>query len=49
VATKITDSEMTSDQTRQAAQAADGGGWTVSWLPGRTLTHSQAVSALTIA
>lgn len=40
---------MTSDRTRHTARAADGGGWTVSWLPGRTLTQNQAVTAMTIA
>lgn len=40
---------MTSDQTRHTARAADDGGWTVSWLPGRTLTRNQAVTAMTIA
>jgi hypothetical protein len=39
---------MSSDLTRHTAQAA-AGGWAVSWLPGRTLTHSQAVTAMTIA
>jgi hypothetical protein len=40
---------MSSDLTRHTARAAAGGGWTVSWLPGRTLTQSQAVTAMTIA
>jgi hypothetical protein len=48
VTTKITETEMTSDLTRHTARAA-GGGWTVSWLPGRTLTQNQAVTAMTIA
>jgi hypothetical protein len=43
MATKISDSEMSSDLTRHTARADGSGGWTVSWLPGRTLTHSQAV------
>ena len=38
---KITDTEMTSDQTRYTGRRARGG-WAVTWLPGRTLTHSQA-------
>jgi hypothetical protein len=49
MATRISDAEMASDLTRHTARAAEGGGWTVSWIPGRTLTHSQAVTALTIA
>jgi hypothetical protein len=49
VAIRITDTEMTSDETPHAARALAAGGWAVSWLPGRTLTHSQAVTALTIA
>jgi hypothetical protein len=40
---------MTSEQTRHTARAAAGGGWSVSWLPGRTLTQNQAVTAMTIA
>jgi hypothetical protein len=49
LSTKISDTEMSSDVTRHTARAADGGGSTVSWLPGRTLTQSQAVTAMTIA
>ena len=49
MATKITDTEMSSDLTRHAARAAESGGWTVSWLPGRTLTRDQAITAMTIA
>jgi hypothetical protein len=48
MATKITDAEMTSDSTRHTAQAT-GDGWAVSWLPGRTLTQNQAVTAMTLA
>ncbi len=48
MATKITDSEMTSDHTRHTARAIDGG-WSVTWLPGHTLTQSQAITAMTIA
>jgi hypothetical protein len=48
MATKITDQAMTSDETGHTATAtADG--WAVSWLPGRTLTHSQSITAMTIA
>jgi hypothetical protein len=45
MATKISDSEMSSDLTGHTARADGSGGWTVSWRPGRTLTHSQAVTA----
>ena len=34
MATKIAETEMTSDLTRHTARAADDGGWTVSWPPG---------------
>jgi hypothetical protein len=49
MAIMITDREMTSDQTRHTARTSDDGGWVVTWLPGRVLTHSQAITALTIA
>lgn len=49
MATRITDHEMTSDRTRHTARASADGGWVVTWLPGRVLTHSQAVTAMTIA
>ena len=49
MSTKITDTEMTSDLTCHTAQAAADGGWSVTWLPGRTLTREQAVTAMTIA
>jgi hypothetical protein len=49
MATRIAANEMTSDLTRHTALAAEAGGWTVTWLPGRTLTQSQAVTAMTIA
>ena len=48
MATKITETEMSSDVTRHTATRSDDG-WTVTWLPRRTLTHSQAVTAMTIA
>lgn len=47
--TRITDCEMTSDQTRHTARADAGGGWVVTWLPGRVLTRSQAITAMTLA
>ena len=47
---------MTSDQTRHTAAVVPGtvieGGptaWSVSWLPGRLLLRSQAITAMTIA
>jgi len=49
MATRITDTRMTSDLTRHTAQAAPGGGWAVSWLPGRVLTRDQAMTGMTIA
>jgi hypothetical protein len=48
MAIKITDAEMTSDDTRHAAKATEDG-WAVSWLPGRSLTQNQAVTAMTVA
>jgi hypothetical protein len=39
---------MSSDATRHTAKRT-GDGWSVTWLPGRVLTHSQAITALTIA
>jgi hypothetical protein len=54
--TRITDTEMTSDQTRHTAVVVPGatveGGptaWSVSWLPGRLLRRNQAITAMTIA
>ena len=44
---KITDTEMTSDQTRHAARRLHDG-WEVTWLPGRSLTQSQAVTAMVL-
>jgi hypothetical protein len=53
MATKISDSEMTSDQTRHTATAwpvpGEPTGWSVTWLPGRNLTRDQAITAMTIA
>jgi len=44
---------MTSDQTRHIATAGAVPGkpamWSVTWLPGRTLTRDEAVTAMTIA
>lgn len=40
---------MTSDQTPHQARCVGGGGWVVSFLPGRTLTLEQATAALQAA
>jgi len=44
----FTDTTITSSATPHTATAT-GGGWTVSWLPGRTLDRNQAITAMTIA
>jgi hypothetical protein len=44
----ITDTTMTSPATSHIATAT-GGGWQVSWLPGRTFTQDQATIAMVIA
>jgi hypothetical protein len=44
----ITDTTMTSPATAHTATAT-GGGWQVSWLPGRTFTQDQATTAMVIA
>ncbi len=53
MSTEITDGEMRSDVTRQTATAWPVPGeptlWSVTWLPGRTLTRDQAITAMTIA
>ena len=52
MSTKITDTEMTSDQTRHTAAAVTDsryGSWTVTWLPGTCLSYNQAITAMTIA
>lgn len=48
MAIKISEAEMTSDITRHTATHVDDG-WTVTWLPGRTLTQNEAITAMTIA
>ncbi|MEU4341797.1 hypothetical protein AB0H00_11070 [Nocardia sp. NPDC023852] len=45
----VSASMMTSDETTHIARCVGGDRWVVSWLPGRTLTGQQAVSAMTIA
>lgn len=55
MSTKITDTEMTSDQTRHTAELVKlpspltGYSWQVTWLPGQHLTRDQAITAMTIA
>lgn len=45
----VSASMMTSDETTHMARCVGGDRWVVSWLPGRTLTAQQAVTAMTIA
>jgi hypothetical protein len=51
----ISDTDMTSDQTRHTAKLVKlpspltGYSWQVTWLPGQHLTRDQAITALTIA
>jgi hypothetical protein len=45
---KITGAFMSSPATPHTARAS-GEGWEVSWLPGRTLTRNQAITAMVIA
>ena len=55
MATRITDTEMTSDTARHKAELVKlpspltGYSWHVTWLPGQHLTRDQAVTAMTIA
>ena len=44
----ISDTRMSSPDTPHIATVT-GGGWQVSWLPGRTLDRNQAITAMTIA
>lgn len=45
----VSASMMTSDMTQHIARCVGGDRWVVSWLPGRTLSGQQAVTAMTIA
>lgn len=45
----VTSSIMTSDTTSHIARCVGDAYWVVSWLPGRTLTESQAMAAMTVA
>jgi hypothetical protein len=49
MALTITEDVMRSPETAHTAQHTGEGYWLVSWLPGRTFTQSQAVTAMTIA
>lgn len=46
---RISRTAMTSDQTSHAAALQDNGTWMVSWLIGRDLSQSEAVTAMTLA
>jgi hypothetical protein len=43
----ITDDQMTCTATGHTAHRGEAG-WQVSWLPGRTLTRNQAITAMTL-
>jgi hypothetical protein len=43
----ITGDQMTCTATGHTAHRGDAG-WQVSWLPGRTLTRNQAITAMTL-
>lgn len=45
----VSSSIMTSDVTPHIARCVGGDMWVVSWLPGRTLTGRQAVTAMAVA
>jgi hypothetical protein len=47
--TTISDTTMTSDETRHKAYVGVDHVWSVTWLPGRALTRDQAITAMTIA
>lgn len=43
----ISDDEMTCNATQRTARRGESG-WQVSWLPGRTLTRDQAITAMVL-
>lgn len=45
----VSESMITSDSTHHIARCVGGDGWVVSWLPGRTLSGAQAVTAVRLA
>ena len=49
MAVTITDQAMRGTRTPHTAAAAIDGGWSVTWLPGRTLNRNQAITAMTLA
>lgn len=48
MALQITEIKMVSSETRHWADKVDQG-WSVTWLPGRTLDRNEAITAMTIA
>ena len=49
MALTILDDSISSDRTFHTARAFPGEGWEVSWLPGRALTRSDAITAMVLA
>lgn len=49
MAITITDHLMSSPDTPHTAAPSAGAGWYVTWLPGRLLTRTLAIAAMTIA
>ena len=45
----VSASMITSESTHHIARWVGGDRWVVSWLPGRTFTSEQAVTAVTLA
>ncbi|AHH20390.1 hypothetical protein [Nocardia nova] len=45
----VSASMITSDSSQHIARCVGGDRWVVSWLPGRTLTGTQAVAAMALA
>jgi hypothetical protein len=45
----ITSQVIRGTGTHHVAAATSEGGWAVTWLPGRTLTRSQAITAMLFA
>jgi hypothetical protein len=49
LAIKFTEGTMTCGASGHTAHQDDAGAWAVSYLPGRVFTHSEAITALSIA
>jgi hypothetical protein len=49
MALTITGQVICGTSTRHLAIATGGTGWAVTWLPGRTLTRSRAITAMLLA